>query len=163
LESVEGKDVVRRSLEELRHEGEGGRGLVAILTDTGGEIDGATCEAAGSAGFEATELEAEVFEGIAEGGGGIAHAATDLVLKANMEEASHEGAGGDDDCAGVVVDAEAGLDAGGATIGGEDSDRVALLEIEIRGALEDGFRAELVGLLVALGARGADTGTLGGV
>lgn len=80
-----------------------------------------------------------------------------------MEEAAHEGAGGDDYGAGVVTDGEVGLDAAGAAIRRKDADSVALLEIDEGGAFESGFGAKLVSLFVALGARGSDTRPLGGV
>jgi hypothetical protein len=80
-----------------------------------------------------------------------------------MEEAAHEGAGGNDDRFGPVDHPKAGADAGDGVVFDEQLGGVALMEVEVGLVLDEPLHAELVGLLVALGAGGLDAGALAGV
>ena len=128
-----------------------------------GEVDAAAVEAAGGAGFEALHLEAELAEAVGQGGDAVAHAPAGLVLLADVEQAAHEGAGGNDDRFGPVDHAEGGAHAGDGVVFDEDLGGVALVEVEVGLVLDEPLHAELVGLLVALGTGGLDAGALAGV
>ena len=80
-----------------------------------------------------------------------------------MEQPAHEGAGADDDGAGVELEAHVGAQAGDAVAGDEEFGDVALVEVEVGGAFEHGLHAELIGLLVGLSAGGTDAGAFGAV
>jgi hypothetical protein len=138
-------------------------GFIAGLEVALGEVDAAAVEAAGGAGFEALDVEAEVPEAVGQGGDAVAHAPAGLVLLADMEQAAHEGAGGNDDRFGPVDHAEGGADAGDGVVFDEDLGGVALVEVEVGLVLDEPLHAELVGLLVALGTGGLDAGALAGV
>ena len=80
-----------------------------------------------------------------------------------MEEAAHEGARGNDDRFGPVDHAKGGPHAGDGIVFDEDLGGVALVEVEVGLVLDEPLHAELVGLLVALGAGSLDAGALAGV
>ena len=161
--AIEGEGIERITAEGVAEIAEGGSGGITVLAFALGEVDAATVEAARRAGFEASHLEAEVFETVGDGGHGVAHATAGGVAETDVEETAHEGTGADDDGAGGELETEVGADAGDGVIGDEEFGDVALVDVEVGGVLEQPLHAELVGLLVGLGARRADAGALVGI
>ncbi len=111
-QAVQRENVVRAPFEQFGHESEGRRRLIAILALARLKINRSSGEPAWGAGFETADLKPEFPEAVAQGGGGVAHPPAGLVLEADMEQPAHESAGGDDNRAAMVTDAEVGLDAG---------------------------------------------------
>ena len=126
---------------------------VAGLDFALGEVDAAAVDAAGGAGFEAFHLKTELLEAVRQGGNGVAHASTRLVLQADMEQAAHEGARGNDHGLGLVDHAQAGADAGHLVVRHQNLGGVALVQVEVGLVFNQPLHAELVSLLVALRTR----------
>ena len=91
------------AIDPLGEEGERFGLLVAGLDFGLRIVDRAAVEPGGGSGLETFDLESQSLKGEADSGGGLftGPAAGDLLL-AVMEQASHEGAGGEDDGAGPV-------------------------------------------------------------
>ena len=139
------------------------RRRVAGLAFALGEIDALREQAARRSGLEAGDLEAEFAQAIAEGRDGVAEPAAGLVSQADMEQTAHESAGGNDHRGGVETQAQIGFHALDAVVADGEARDIRLLDVEARLALEQRLHAKLVGLLVALRARGADARAFGGV
>ena len=80
-----------------------------------------------------------------------------------MQQAAHEGAGGDNDRRGVETQAQIRFHALDAVVADGETRNIRLLDVETGLALKERLHAKLVGLLVALRAGGADARALGGV
>ena len=154
---VECEDVVFSGKDRIGQEAEEWRRIVSVLAFTLRVIDALAEKPAGSSGFKAPHLEPQFFQAVAQGGNGIAHPAAGLVAQSDVEQPPHERACGHDDRTGLKAHAKIGLHPGRDAILDQQPGDIALLEIEMRLPFQEGLHPKLVGLLVTLCPRGADT------
>jgi hypothetical protein len=149
---IERKNVVLSGGKAVRKKTEQWRRIVSILPFALGVIDALGKESARGSGFEAADLKAELTEAVAQSGDGISHATACLITKANVEQAAHKSSGGDDNRPRAETDSKVCFYADGSVILHEQARHISLLEVKPRLLLKRRLHAELVCLLVALGA-----------
>ena len=148
-------------VDPVGQEGEGDGVGVAGLGFEAGEVDGAAIEARGGAGLEAEEFEAERAKAAGEAAGGDVAAAAALGFGlAGVHDGLEEGAGGEHDGAGLVVDPAAAADAGDPAMIFEQALDHLLAQGEVFLTFDGELGQELVGFLVALGAWAVHGGAL---
>ena len=134
-------------------EGEASGDVVSRLRGHAVEVDGASIDADGGAGFEFIGADAEVAELVGEqGGGGFAEATSGEVDLSDVYSAVEEGAGGEDDFTGAKGLALLGDDASRVVIFHEDGGDEVLSEVEVGLVFEQLFPEEGELLFVALGS-----------
>ena len=120
------------------------------------KVDRATVQTTGGASFETLYLKTELFQRVAHGGDGIARAPAFLGFLADVHQSAHEGPGGENHGLSVEAKTHVGFESDDGIVLDHQLGDVPLVKIEIGSRLDDVFDPELISLLIALGARGAN-------
>jgi hypothetical protein len=153
---IEGEKIIPPFDQGVGHETELRDRRIPALALAAGEIDGAAIQATRRAGFESFHSETKPLESLRNIGGRIPHPAALFVAEADVHQPAHESAGTQDHGATGDFHAERGRNAADVVSGNKEVGHVSLMDFHSRHCFEFAFQAELVGLLVALGAGSSD-------
>src|SRR5206468_3482707 len=148
---IQREDVVWRRLGR-RKETEIWRRDVPKLLFASLKIDRSPIHPAGRPCLESAYLETEGAKRVAQSGACVGHSAARSGERTDVKEAPKKSPGGHHDSCCAEGDSDVGFHTSHFRAVGEDPGDGCLLDVEVRGSLEDGLHSELISLFIALHA-----------
>ena len=161
---VQGENVIGPLGNRVRQVAEFRHGGIAILSFAFGKIQGTPQQPTWGASLESGNLKPELPERIGYGGSCVPHPPAFFIFQPHMHQSTHESPCTEDDRLAADFHAEGCQDSGDPLLGiDQEFGDVALMYLNPWSGFHLRFGAKLVGLFVALCARGADRGSFRGV